>query len=439
MVAKSEIVKDPIHGYIRIYAHELKIVDTPVFQRLRRIKQNTGADFVYPGAVHSRFSHSLGVMHIAGIFTKWLLDQADGINEATKSYYYFLMRLWGLTHDIGQGPFSHLFDETILSSLQTDHEKLGADVLRKSETLPTKLRTESGHTITMRSLAKLLEVKTQEDWPLDENIGRSDVNEKALFYIGHGAFSADLIDYVLRDSYFTGAGYGNIDWQRLVYSSVPKNDMICLDIKAEEAFDSLILARLFLFSTVYYHRTTRAALRIMKYFLEEAALRIDFKDLVDDLSKYESLDEDSLLYNPALAESEQRNRLIKRQIPYGRVKQVALGIEDLETSGFLEEEVLTQATRARLPPELQGLPPEAFFVDTPKIAVNPLLGEDYIHIYDPERRSPIYPREVKKARWGTLTNEMCIIRLYIHDDYKQDANAIINAFPQGRRGRATFF
>jgi HD superfamily phosphohydrolase len=439
MVAKSEIIKDPVHGYIRVYAHELKIIDTPAFQRLRRIKQNTGADFVYPGAVHSRFSHSLGVMHIAGVFTKWILDQAEGIDEATKSYYYFLMRLWGLTHDIGQGPFSHLFDETILSSLGTDHEKQGAELLRNSETLPRRLRIASGHTITMRSIADLLEVKTIEDWPLDENIGRSDVNEKALFYVGHGAFSADLMDYVLRDSYFTGAGYGNIDWHRLVYSSIPKNDKICLDVKAEEAFDSLILARLFLFSTVYYHRTTRAVLRVMKYFLEDAASHIDFQDFVDDLSKYESLDEESLLHNPALTECEHRNRLIKRQIPYGTIKQVALRIEDLDTSGFLEEEVLTQATRARLPPTLQDLSSKAFFVDTPKIAANPLLGEDYIHMFDRERRNPIYSREVKKARWGTLTNEMCIIRLYVHDDYKQHASAIINAFPQRGRGQTTFF
>jgi hypothetical protein len=439
MVSKYELVKDPLHGYIKIHNHELKIIDTPVFQRLRRIKQNTGVDFVYPCAVHTRFSHSLGVMHIAGLFTKWLLDQVEGISEDTRMYYYFLMRLWGLTHDIGQGPFSHLFDDTVLSTLETDHEKMGAEILRKCESLPSRLQTEHGHRISLNTVAKLLEVKTIEDWPLTDTIEGSDLNERILFYIGHGAHSADLMDYVMRDSYFTGAGYGNIDWQRLIYASIPNGDKVCLDIKAEEAFDSLIMARLLMFSTVYYHRTTRAAVRIMKYFLEEASSMIDFDEFVEDLSKYELLDEDFLLHNNAFTRSEHRKRLLRREIPYGRVTQIALGIEDVTTSGFLEEEVLTQATRARLPQNLRDLPDKAFFVDTPKIATNPLLGEEFIYMYDHERRNPVYARPVKKARWGTLTNEMCIIRLYVHDDYKQYQKTIVSAFTQGHRERTTFY
>jgi len=439
MAPKYEIVKDPLHGYLRIYRHELKIIDTPVFQRLRRIKQNTGVDFVYPCAVHTRFSHSLGVMHIAGVFTRWLLDQMENISEDTKAYYYFLMRLWGLTHDIGQGPFSHLFDDTVLSTFDTDHEKMGAEILRKSENIPTKLRTEYGRDISLNKVAKLLEVKSLEDWPLTDTIEGSDVNERILFYVSHGAYSADLMDYVMRDSYFTGAGYGNIDWQRMIYASIPKEDKVCLDAKAEEAFDSLILARLFMFSAVYYHRTARAAVRIIKYFLEDASLSIDFGEFVEDINKYEQLDEDFLLYNPALVNSEYRNRLIKREIPYSRVKQIALGIEDVETSGFLEEDALTQATRTRLESNLQQLPPKAFFVDTPKIPTNPLFSEDFIYLYDTERRNPVYSRPVRKTRWGTLTNEMCIIRLYIHDDYRQHESAITRAFSHGRRERTTFY
>lgn len=423
-----EVIKDPIHGYIKVFEHELKIIDTPVFQRLRRLKQNTGADFVYPGATHTRFSHSLGAMHLAGLFTQRILDQIEGIADNTKRRYYFMMRLWGLTHDIGHGPFSHLFDDVVLSKFETDHERIGAEILRESSSLPDKLEIQNVSEIDLGEIANLLEVKTIEDWPLTSVIEGSSINEKIFFYIGHGAYSVDLLDYIPRDSYFTGAGYGNIDYHRLIYASIPHSDRICLDAKAEGAFDSLLISRLSMFSAVYYHRTTRAVARVMQQFLEEADSCLNFEEIVKDLEQYVLLEEDSLLYHPKLADSQLGQCLKKRKIPYGSVREISLGIEDVETSGFLEEEFLTQGTRARLTQKLQKLPQKAFFVDTPKIPANPLLGQDFIYLYDSRRQDPIYPRNVKKASWGTLTKEISIIRLYVHDDYRQHEDDIFKAF-----------
>jgi len=435
---RYEIIKDPVHGYIKVFDHELKIIDTPIFQRLRGVKQNTGVDFVYPCATHTRFSHSLGVMHIAGIFTKWLLEQ-ENINEDTVDFYYFLMRLWGLTHDIGHGPFSHLFDDVVLSKYQTDHERMAAEILRENTSLPDRLETRNGSEIDLREFAKLHEVKTIEDWPLTDTIQGSDLNEKLLYYIGHGAYSADLMDYIVRDSYFTGAGYGNVDWQRLIYASIPNGEKICLDIKGEEAFDSLLLSRLLMFSAVYYHRTTRAVMKVMKHFLENAVSYLDFEGFVTDPNKYELLDENFLLYHPSLRSSEEGRSLLRRDIPYRRVTERSLGIDDIETSGFLEEDILTQGTRSRLPQSLQQLPEKAFFVDTPKIPTNPLIGQEFIFLHDSERSDPIYPRNVKKTSWGTLTEEMSIIRLYVHNEFKRHEEAIIRAFAAGHRERRTFY
>ena len=423
-----EMIKDPIHGYIKVFEHELKIIDTPIFQRLRRLKQNTGADFVYPGATHTRFSHSLGAMHLAGLFTQRILDQIEGIADDTKMRYYFMMRLWGLTHDIGHGPFSHLFDDVVLSKFETDHEKIGAEILRESSSLPEKLEIQNVSEIDLGEIANLLEVKTIEDWPLTSVIEGSSINEKIFFYIGHGAYSVDLLDYIPRDSYFTGAGYGSIDYQRLIYASIPHNDRICLDVRAEEAFDSLLISRLSMFSAVYYHRTTRAVARVMRQFLEEADSCLNFEEIVNDLDQYALLEEDFLLYHRKLTDSQLGQCLKKRNIPYGSVREISLGIEDVEASGFLEEEFLTRGTRARLTPELQKLPQKAFFVDTPKIPANPLLGQDFIYLHDSSRQDPIYPRNVKKASWGTLTNEISIIRLYVHDDYRQHVEDIYKAF-----------
>jgi HD superfamily phosphohydrolase len=99
---------DPIHDFIRVYEHELSIIDDPLFQRLRRIRQLSGAHLTYPAAQHTRFEHSLGVMHIAS-------QAGHALNEKgiLKSDDIEILRLAGLLHDIGHGPFSHLFEEII--------------------------------------------------------------------------------------------------------------------------------------------------------------------------------------------------------------------------------------------------------------------------------------------------------------------------------------
>jgi HD superfamily phosphohydrolase len=281
-----EVIKDPIHGYIEVYPHELEIIDTPPFQRLRRIFQNTGVHFVYPGATHTRFSHSIGVMYIAGLFTRHLMNQIPDVKEDEKQYFYYLMRLWGLTHDIGHGPFSHQFDDIILDKLGTDHEKLGEQILLDSSFFPEILAPQPNIEIALSDIGKLSQVKEIEQWPLTKTIGDSNISQIILYYITRGAYSADTMDYLLRDSYFTGAGYGSIDWRRLVYSSIPVNDMLALNPKAEDAFDSLLLARLFMFSAVYYHRTTRAAVKLIEQFLIEADSIISFKKYVDQIHQY---------------------------------------------------------------------------------------------------------------------------------------------------------
>lgn len=97
MGLEYEIIKDPILGYIKIFEHEKIIIDTPIFQRLRRVKQNTGVHYAYPCATHTRFSHSLGVMHIAGLFIENLLEKISQISERDKKEYYYKMRLGFIT------------------------------------------------------------------------------------------------------------------------------------------------------------------------------------------------------------------------------------------------------------------------------------------------------------------------------------------------------
>ena len=95
---------DPIHDFVRVNQSELEIIDTPIFQRLRRIKQLSGAHLIYPGAQHTRFEHSLGVMHITSMACQSLLEKSIIPLDQIQN-----LRFAGLLHDIGHGPFSHLF------------------------------------------------------------------------------------------------------------------------------------------------------------------------------------------------------------------------------------------------------------------------------------------------------------------------------------------
>ena len=121
-------ITDPIHDFIRLNRNERQIIDTSVFQRLRRIKQLSGAHLTYPGALHTRFEHSLGVMHIASMAGKAL--QSKGIT--TKDDISNL-RLAALLHDIGHGPFSHLFEEVLQRKNKKSHEQIGKQIIRNTE------------------------------------------------------------------------------------------------------------------------------------------------------------------------------------------------------------------------------------------------------------------------------------------------------------------
>jgi len=427
-----EVVKDPILGYIKIFDHEKRIIDTPIFQRLRRIRQNTAVHYAYPCATHTRFSHALGVMHIAGIFTERLLEQVPRTSSATRKRHYYFMRLWGLTHDIGHGPFSHSFDDIVLKvKYNTDHEKFGAKVLREHSQLPRSVQLGNGIEIELDEVASLFEVKSIEEWPLRRRIGNSDVRETVLYYICRGAYSADIMDFLLRDSYFTGAGYGNVDWKRLILLSTPIKDKLVLDPRGEEAFDSLLLARMFMFSAVYYHRTVRAAVKVINEFLNEAMSRLqDFREFLEDIDNFTNLDEDFLLFHPDLLDCVYRKQLIERQIPYTRRSEESVKIGDLRVSPKGYAKTLTEEMRGRLPSELSGLPEEAFFIDTPSFRLNPRFGEQeaYIFLADPRAPEGFRPRRVWETTWGQLQRQVVLLRLFVHENYRDHEDEITRAF-----------
>ncbi|MDH3676821.1 MAG: HD domain-containing protein [Nitrosopumilus sp.] len=234
MKKKYSDIIDPIHDFIRVYDHELEIIDNPIFQRLRRIRQLSGAHLTYPAAQHTRFEHSLGVMHIASQAGNAL--QEKGI---LKSDDIEILRLAGLLHDIGHGPFSHLFEE-IIQQKKMSHEDFGKNLILKS--IIGDILSKNGY-----------------DKKLITKVAFGDSKYQYLNEIVSGALSADMMDYLLRDGYFTGAEHAKIDHKRLTQSLDVYKKKLALEKSALYSFESMMHSRYQMFKAVYFHKTVRAA------------------------------------------------------------------------------------------------------------------------------------------------------------------------------------
>ena len=252
---------DPIHDFVRVNQSELEIIDTPIFQRLRRIKQLSGAHLIYPGAQHTRFEHSLGVMHIASMACQSLLEKSIIPLDQIQN-----LRFAGLLHDIGHGPFSHLFEEILQKNQKISHEDVGRNIIQK---------TEIGDLISRNGFSK----KSIADIAFGYS-KRQFVNE-----VISGALSADVMDYLLRDGYFTGAEHAKIDHKRLTYSLDVYKNKLALDRSALVNFETMMISRYQMFKAVYFHKTVRAGevMLLEAMSLAEDELGLSSLDLDDFL------------------------------------------------------------------------------------------------------------------------------------------------------------
>ncbi len=265
-------IADPIHKYIRFTELEKKIIDSKVFQRLRRIKQLAGAHLVYPAAQHSRFEHSLGTMHLAGLAGEHLFSLDVLGNESIQE-----LRIASLLHDIGHGPFSHLFEEALKVTSNKNHENIGSDIICKTEI--SDILSSFGYSPTNIS---------------EISFGQSKIKFKNE--IISGSLSSDLMDYLPRDGFFTGVEYGKVDYNRIINSfRVTNNDNLALDISSSYSFESMIISRYEMFRAVYFHKTVRSA-EVM--LLHSLLLSSDILNLSNiTLKDYLNLTDDNILWN----------------------------------------------------------------------------------------------------------------------------------------------
>ena len=321
------LISDPIHGYIELTkrldgerAAEEDLLDTPWVQRLRRISQLQSARWVFPTAEHSRFAHGLGVMHEAGLWARHLYPSlkeqlvASGAAVPSEGLVVETLRVAGLLHDVGHGPFAHFFDHAVLEYHPAPHDErrgpgkrlahedlsaliiereLGATIrdLRRAPVGPDGRGTfDSGESIDPAWVSILVSKPPISDpraprWVL------------ILQPLLSGVFTVDNLDYVRRDAYMTGVQIGAVDVERLRRYSFIGARGLSLYEPAVGALESFLNARHFMYQQVYLHRTVRGIDLDMKEAFAPS-IRAIFGDAspAEDLAAYLELDEYALLH-----------------------------------------------------------------------------------------------------------------------------------------------
>ena len=264
----TALIADPIHRYIQFTVPETNgevtekaLIDSPWVQRLRYIYQLQSARWVFPSAEHSRFQHSLGAMHLAGEFAKHLypsLSRVLGSECPSGPFIEEYMRVTGLLHDIGHGPFGHFFDDNFLHNYDLTHEDLGQSIIQKQlgAIIRQLRRSPSG------PFAAGEELRPEDvAFPIKKN-GAENTSKpnwvRFLQPLTGGIFTFDNLDYVSRDSYMCGVAVGPVDRERLIHYTFFSPKGLTLHKAGNTALTMFLNARLYLYTNVYYHRTTRA-------------------------------------------------------------------------------------------------------------------------------------------------------------------------------------
>jgi HD superfamily phosphohydrolase len=267
-------VNDPVHGFIGLTDIESSIIDSEPYQRLRRIKQLSGGHFVYPTAEHTRFGHCIGALYLAGLIGKRLLGKV-GLGEDSLQE----VRIAGLLHDIGHGPFSHVFEEALMEKRGMNHEDVTEWIILESEL--GELVKDGG--ISKKRIADLVRGR------------RKRKTDSVTSGIVAGQIDADKMDYLIRDSFYCGVSYGLVDIHRLIGSlEVSADNELEFALAARGALESFLVARYEMFLNVYYHKTVRSVEVMLVKLMNAADSVLGLTDF-DSPEEFLVLDDMSLI------------------------------------------------------------------------------------------------------------------------------------------------
>jgi len=312
---KTKVINDPVYGFITLPSGFLfDIVQHPFFQRLRRINQLGLTSFVYPGAVHTRFHHALGAMHLMSLALESIRSKGHVITE--EEYEATLAAI--LLHDLGHGPFSHLLEHSLLH--KTSHESI-------SLLLMQQMNKDFGNKLA-----------------LTVSVFEGTYHKKFLHELVSSQLDIDRLDYLNRDAYFTGVKEGAVGAERIIKMLDVADDKIVVEEKGIYSVENFLNTRRFMYWQIYFHKTTISAevmlIQLIKraghllqrgvelpaskpllYFLTNKPSHVDLSASKEALMNFARLDDYDIWTSVKLwADSEDKvlndlsNRLLHRQL-----------------------------------------------------------------------------------------------------------------------------
>lgn len=402
------LIADPVHGYITFTTPKSKnektekdIIDSSWLQRLRYVYQLQSARWVYPSAEHSRFQHSLGTMYVAGRFARRLYPSMRGSikNCPSEAYIEELLRITALLHDVGHGPFGHFFDENFLEGFDLTHEIIGQRIIVDE----------------LGELIKRIRRSPEGDFDYGEELNPEEIaflirkdshdrkrRPKWLTFLQpllSGIYTVDNLDYVLRDSYMCGISIGPVDMERLMHYSFFTKNGLTLHRAGCPALWMFLNARLYLYSNVYYHRTTRAIDFHLREIFKDT-MRIIFPyNPMDRLDKYVELTDWSLLEEVrrwGTSKDRKRRelfnewgRILLRDVKWKMAFDTTLSLEEFEKGKvIIGPKELEEKIRKSLPRALREIEFRADMASHDPRPLNPLvMGNRQIYIYNPSTKT----------------------------------------------------
>jgi len=433
-------IRCPIHGTLPVTQREIRLIDHPSFQRLRSIKQLGFADLAFPGATHTRYSHSLGAMHLATrLFDRLLPVRGDGstpeLPERVRERFRQTVRLAMLFHDLGHAPLSHTTEVLMPAVGELGLGTFaGDDVRRRAShedyTLKIVLDSPLGHLIeaqfkdsdiSARDVAELIVGTTWQGLSARFRHGGLDY-APALRQIVSSECDADRMDYLQRDSFFAGVNYGKFDADWLIDNvvAVEKDGGIFMGIRSRAifSFEDFLLSRYHMFATVYLHYTPVIFEKMLaKYFETQLHKgRAEFH-LPADIEKYTQLDDMDLITTLRKSKNIWARRIVERK-PFVLLDEQNDGHQQQATS--VSHDVLVErlnhkgiehiATRSRsvLSKYFDRVDKQPIFV-VASSSSKPVPLEEY---------TPLYERYRKPATMR---------RLFVDPDKRHEARALLKS------------
>ena len=401
-------IKDPVHGYVYITEVERQIIDTFPVQRLRRLRQLAGSEYVYPGANHTRFEHSLGVMHLAG-----LMVENPYLSKHFSEEDYQLIRIAALLHDVGHGPFSHVFEHLLVKFLKKTHEDINVWVVQRSE---------------LREIINKLGFDADEVAKL--SVGwLHESNRVFMDQIIRSSVDVDKLDFVIRDTFHTGAQYGYVDVFRLIQTIDVLEQNLAVDLGALSSLESFILARIESFKSIYFHRVGRAVQLMLAMAMEEAKDELGLVDFRTP-EEYLAYDDHSVW---AMLKKSEKSKTIVEKLERRRLLKCAYDqtfyVRDKTVSNLFSVEEIRNQLRDQIAEEA-GVDSHSVVIDVPTLPSVPyshsvLLEPMEIPVFTRTRGGDKIPQRLSDISgiFDILKGFINILRVYTDDEHRETVGA----------------